>query len=49
MRLNNKNAILGIGDNKGVVSFYSPNTNTPIARILTGNGIVNSFDFDKTG
>ncbi|KAL4456195.1 hypothetical protein ABPG74_014156 [Tetrahymena malaccensis] len=49
MKQNPYNAIIGIGDNKGCVNMYSPNTSEPLVKMLCHKGNVNSLAFDKRG
>jgi len=49
MTLNPYNAMINVGDNRGCVSMYSPNTSAPLAKILCHKGSVNSVSFDARG
>ena len=49
LKLNPYNAISCIGDNRGCVSMYSPNTSEPLVKVLCHKGNVNAIAFDKRG
>ncbi|KAI5791611.1 WD40-repeat-containing domain protein [Peziza echinospora] len=49
MTQNKHNAIIHAGHAKGVVSLWSPNMNTPLAKILTNRGPVISMAIDRAG
>jgi U3 small nucleolar RNA-associated protein 7 len=38
-----------VGDNRGCVSMFSPNTSEPLAKILCHKGNVSSMAFDRRG
>ncbi|KAF2116562.1 WD40-repeat-containing domain protein [Lophiotrema nucula] len=43
------NAILNVGHQKGVVTMWSPNTSTPLVKLLTNQGPVRSIAVDRSG
>lgn len=49
MKQNPYNAMTCVGDNRGCVSMYSPNTSAPLAKILCHKGNVNDLAFDARG
>ena len=46
---NKYNSLIGIGNNKGVVSLYSPNSASAIIKILAHSGTVNGLDITTDG
>jgi U3 small nucleolar RNA-associated protein 7 len=49
MKQNPQNAIIGIGDQRGVVSMYSPNCTQPLVKILSHKSSVLSLAFHNDG
>ncbi|EGR33273.1 hypothetical protein IMG5_057380 [Ichthyophthirius multifiliis] len=49
LKLNPYNAISCVGDNRGCVSMYSPNTSEPLVKMLCHKGTVNAISFDRRG
>ena len=42
---NPNNGLIAVGSDKGVVSFYTPNSSDAVLKILSHNAIVKSIDF----
>ncbi len=39
------NGLIGVGNNKGCIEFFTPNNSDCVLKILAHNGKINSFDF----
>ncbi|KAF2737526.1 BING4CT-domain-containing protein [Polyplosphaeria fusca] len=46
---NPRNAILHVGHQKGTVTLWSPNSSTPLAKLLTNSGPVRAMSIDRSG
>ena len=49
MKQNPQNAIIGIGDQRGVVSMYAPNSTQPLVKMLCHKSSVLSLSFHSNG
>ena len=49
MKQNPKNAIISVGDNRGQVLMYSPNTSQPLVQIYCHKTQVNTIAHDVEG
>lgn len=49
MRQNPYNAVIGLGHHNGVVTFWSPNMTTPLAKVFAHKAPVLALAFDQTG
>lgn len=47
--LNPWNALIGVGDSRGVVQMYIPSSATPVVKVLAQNGPITSLSFSRDG
>ncbi|KAF2263437.1 BING4CT-domain-containing protein [Lojkania enalia] len=46
---NPHNAVLHIGHQRGIVTLWSPNTSTPLVKVLTNQGPIRALSVDRAG